>query len=281
MKLNHDNRGLTFATKKGQWALFLHTTGAKPDDARRSSVDIYRTKKAALEAFNLLPNIGVWPIATGAAYVAGARDKAEFNLEHLPDAMMEEILEDYQETLADVLGSDDDGEEPDLLVGKTFSNVEVPTVDESGEYKVVKANVYICPCTRPLCVTVRFNEDGVAKDIIMTRTKVLQMCKVGGDPTDAFVACDTYKAASPVVLNTPRARGRTDECASAKDVHELCIKMDIDIPMRDGATTTDGWRVLAGTCLCTLNALIASKKSSMRCETLPTRRRVRPSAIWL
>ena len=86
-------------------------------------------------------------------------------------------------------------------------------------------------------------EDGVEKHIVMTRTRVELMCKVGGDPTDAYVSCVDYKEAAPVVLNTPRARDREDECASAKDVHEMCIKMGIDIPMRSGATTVEGWRV--------------------------------------
>ena len=80
VKLNHDNRGVVFATKKGQWMVFLHTTGAKPDVARRTSCDIYNTSKQAKTAYNLLPATGSWPLATGDAYIAGARDEAQFNL---------------------------------------------------------------------------------------------------------------------------------------------------------------------------------------------------------
>ena len=134
VKLLEHNAGTEYRTRKNQWCVLLHSTEAKPSDARRTSCDIYLTKRAATAAVAVLRTLPkTLPLP---AVDSLARAEAIMNLPDMTDAQMQDISKDYQDHLADDDEWDPDAPETgtDVLIGRSFDGVTVPTSPQTWSW---------------------------------------------------------------------------------------------------------------------------------------------------
>ena len=261
VKLLEHNAGTEYRTRKNQWCVLLHSTEAKPSDARRTSCDIYLTKRAATVAVAVLRALPkTLPLP---AVDSLARVEAIMNLPDMTDAQMRDISKDYQDYLADE--TDDDEWDPDapetgsdVLIGRSFAGITVPYLTTDTELGTVVSKIWVLASDLPNCVVVRRLAGGEYVDAVMKRDRVLTMCGIGGDLTDALMDMTMFPSVATLLKKSPRTM---DGRVSAKDTHAVARHAGITVPDHSGFTTAAEWLAAGNAAACVLYALIESKKA--------------------
>ena len=186
-----------------------------------------------------------------------SRAQAVMNLPDMTDAQMRDIVVHYQDYIQDAGWSPDRPDAgTDVLIGKSFPSVTVPFVTTDMEMDTVITKIWVLESDIPHCVTVRRVVAGGHIDVVMNRNKVLAMCGIGGDPSDARLDVTTFPSVAELLKKSPLSMKVADGRVSAKDAHAVARHAEIAVPPTDATTTAEGWRMAGFAAVATMFALI-------------------------